>query len=144
MNEPNTAPLKDASRWRILVVDDNMVNRKLMLAVLQNTAVCDVASNGREAIDKYMLAFQQNTPFHLILLDVAMPVVDGLEVLRVIREHEKKQGVETGKGVFIIMVTAHRETVFDAYNMGCDDYIVKPIRPDILIEKIIQRLSTRQ
>lgn len=129
--------------WRILIVDDNFVNRKLLLEILKNTAHCDVASNGKEGIEAYRMAIQENKPYHLILLDVAMPEMDGLEVLRTIRSYEQSQGITLGEGIPIIMVTAHKDPVFDAFNKGCDDYVLKPIQADVLIDKIIQRLSAQ-
>jgi len=129
--------------WRILIVDDNFVNRKLLLEILKNTAQCDVASNGKEGVEAYRLAIQENKPYHLILLDVAMPEMDGLEVLRTIRSYEQSQGVTLGEGIPIIMVTAFKDPVFDAFNKGCDDYMLKPIQADVLIDKIIQRLSSQ-
>lgn len=126
-----------------MIVDDNFVNRKLLLEILKNTAQCDVASNGKEGVEAYRLAIQENKPYHLILLDVAMPEMDGLEVLRTIRSYEQSQGVTLGEGIPIIMVTAFKDPVFDAFNKGCDDYMLKPIQADVLIDKIIQRLSSQ-
>lgn len=144
MDSSHNPSAKERVPWRILIVDDNPVNRKLVAAVLKNTAQCDMASNGKEALEAYKDALRENRPYHLLLLDVAMPEIDGLQVLQRIREDEKSREIPAGKGVIIIMITAHTEPVFSAYNAGCDDYILKPLRPDILLEKIIQKLSARE
>ncbi|MCK5707176.1 MAG: response regulator [Candidatus Aureabacteria bacterium] len=127
--------------WKILVVDDNFSNRKLILKILEGRAICDVAANGEEALEAYNISIKDNKPYDLILLDIQMPDVDGMQVLQKIREEEKTAGVKVGKEIQIIMVTAHREPFFDAFKKGCDDYINKPIRPDMLIERIEKRLN---
>ena len=126
--------------WRILIVDDNFSNRKLLLDILEDHARCDVAANGREAID----AFNQSvpdTPYQLILLDIAMPEVNGLEVLKMIRDAEKKSGIELGDGIPVIMVTAYKQPFIEAFDRGCDDYILKPIDPDELVQKIKDKIG---
>ena len=129
--------------WRILVADDNLSNRKLIIEILEGKALCDTATNGQETLDAYNLSLKECRPYNLILLDIKMPDMDGIEVLKEIREHEKNTGVKVGKEIPIIMVTAHRESFSDAFKVGCDDYIIKPIRPNMLIEKIEKLLESK-
>ncbi len=126
--------------WKILVVDDNFTNRQLILEILRDFAVCDVAANGREAIEAYNQSLKKGG-YDLVLLDVAMPDMDGVEFLKLVRENEKKAGIPLGEGLPIIMVTAFKEPVNEAFSIGCDDYIVKPIDPDKLISKIKEKLG---
>ena len=126
--------------WKILVVDDNFANRQLILEILRNFAVCDVAVNGREAIEAYNQSLQK-TKYDLILLDIAMPEIDGLEFLKMLRDNEAKAGIFEGEGLPVIMVTAYREPFIEAFNQGCDDYILKPIDPDKLIKKIKEKIG---
>ncbi|MBF0503652.1 MAG: response regulator [Candidatus Omnitrophica bacterium] len=130
--------------WRALVVDDNSANRQLIVEVLAQKAVCEIAVNGREAKEKYHLSLQNNTPYDLILLDIAMPVIDGLEFLREARKDEHKRGIALGDGVPVIMVTAHKAMFMQALQDGCDDYILKPIDPGVLIQKIEKLLEGRK
>ena len=126
--------------WKILVVDDNFTNRQLILEILKELAVCDLASNGREAIEAYNQSLKKGG-YDLVLLDVAMPEIDGVEFLKKVRENEKKAGILLGEGLPIIMVTAFKEPFKEAFSYGCDDYIVKPIDPDQLISKIKEKLG---
>jgi two-component system sensor histidine kinase/response regulator len=114
----------------VLLVEDSLVNQKLALGVLEqfgHHAV--VVSNGREA-----LAATAARKFDVVLMDVQMPEMDGLEATEAIRDRERS----TGGHVPIIAMTAHaltgdRERCLAA---GMDDYLPKPIRPRQLVETI--------
>jgi PAS domain S-box-containing protein len=131
--EPTVAP---ASGLRILVAEDNAVNQRLAVRLLEkqgNTVV--VAGNGREA-----LAALAGGSFDLILMDVQMPEMDGLEATAHIRAQEK----ETGKHIPIIAMTAQamkgdREQCLEA---GMDGYVSKPIQPAQLWHAIAKLLPT--
>jgi two-component system chemotaxis response regulator CheY len=130
--------------WNVLVVDDDFVNRKLLVESLKELADCDTAAGGKEAIAAYELALENGKPYDVILLDIAMPEVNGIEVLKFIRNKETTMGVLFGHGVPVIMTTAFREPFLEAFNKGCDDYIVKPVMPDVLIKKIQEKLYRRK
>jgi CheY-like chemotaxis protein len=121
---------------RILVVDDNFENRMLLAEILREIAVCDFAATGKEAIEAYNMSIQRQEPYSLILLDIELPEVNGLEILHRIRESEKSAGISLGDGVPIIIVTAYEKRFVEAFNKGCDDYILKPIDTDVLLSKI--------
>jgi PAS domain S-box-containing protein len=107
---------------RVLLVEDNAVNRLLVRKLLEKHGhKVILAENGRQAID----AIAREVPA-LVLMDVQMPVMDGLEAIRIIRTGEQS----SGKHLPIIALTAHamkgdRERCLDA---GADDYLTKPIR----------------
>jgi PAS domain S-box-containing protein len=110
-------------RLRVLLAEDSVVNQQLVLGILakhnQEIVVC---GNGRETVE----AFREQAPFDVILMDIQMPQLDGLEATRLIREHEAVHGGH----VPIIAMTAHamsgdRQRCLDA---GMDEYISKPIR----------------
>lgn len=128
--------------WKILVVDDNFINRQLMVDILKKNADCDVAVNGKEAIEAYNYAMETGCRYDLILLDIAMPEINGLEFLKVLREHEQKRGIRIGQGIPVIMVTAHKEEIVKAFHEGCDDYVVKPVDPRALIAKITEKIGS--
>lgn len=127
--------------WKVLVVDDDFVNRKLLVEILKDHAECDVAADGDEAIEAYDLSIKQKDPYDVILLDISMPGKDGMEVLSYIRSSEEKKDVMLGGGVPVLMVTAHREPFLEAFNKGCDDYILKPINAQLLLTKIEEKIN---
>lgn len=126
---------------RILIVDDNFENRQLLAEILREVAECDFAATGKEAIDAYNLSLQKGDPYGLILLDIELPGMNGLEILEKIRESEKNAGIPLGEGITIIIVTAYEKRFLEAFNRGCDDYILKPIDTTILLNKIAERIG---
>lgn len=128
--------------WKILVVDDNYENRALTAEILRDMAQCDMASNAAEAISAYNTSLGA-APYDVILLDIEMPGMNGLELLRKIRQSEEAAGIPLGEGVLVIMVTVHREPFLEAFYQGCNDYIFKPIDPQKLIAKIKKKLNTK-
>jgi len=127
--------------YRILIVDDNYENRQLIAEILREVAECDFAANGKEAIDAYNLALEKGQPYNLLLLDIELPEVNGLDILDKIRESEKSVGIPLGEGIPVIIVTAYEKRFLEAYNKGCDDYLLKPIDSDTLLKKIASALE---
>ncbi len=119
---------KKASKTKILVVDDepNIV-QTLQDRLEMNEYEVVTAGNGREGLQK----FEQERP-DVILLDVIMPIMDGHEMLEMLR---KQPG---GQDVSVIMLTARSQTqdIARANACGIDDYIVKPFDLSELLEKI--------
>jgi signal transduction histidine kinase/DNA-binding response OmpR family regulator len=126
---PRVRPAREPrEKLCILLVEDNTVNQRLAQRILQKEGYSVVvAGNGKESLDA--LASQ---PFDLILMDVQMPVMDGFEATRAIREHEGADHIP------IIATTAHamtgdRERCLAA---GMDGYISKPIRARDLLDLV--------
>jgi len=124
------------NRRRVLVAEDNLVNQKLALRVLEKHGYeVTVAGDGQAAINEL-----QNGSFDVVLMDVEMPVMDGLEATAAIREGEKANGGHTP----IIAMTAH-SLKGDAERCiagGMDAYVSKPIRTSELfatIERVLGR-----
>jgi len=124
------AALETPSFIDVLVAEDNDVNQIVFTQILQATGLNFlVVGNGAEAVE----AWEWHTP-RIIMMDVSMPVMNGHDATRRIRERERGQGHR----VPIIGVTAHaldsdRDLCLDA---GMDDYMAKPISPELLEEKI--------
>ena len=119
-------------RPRILVVDDAATARFALAAVLGPRFEVHMASNGRAA-----LAAAAELRPHLILLDVVMPVMDGLAACRALREELEMRSTP------IILVTAQVDEwdVEAGYSSGCTDYIAKPVDRIELLAKIDSWLS---
>jgi len=122
-------------KMRILLAEDNVTNQKLALRILEKMGYrADTAGTGRE-----VLWALERVPYDLILMDMQMPEMDGLEATAAIRQKE----TETGGHIPIIAMTARalkgdRERCLAA---GLDDYISKPIQPKELIEAIGRQLG---
>jgi len=120
---------------RLLLVEDNLVNQKVVLAILRKKGYqIDVANHGREALDKLAAP---GAAYQLILMDVQMPVLDGLEATRAIRRTPRSETIP------IIAMTAHamngdRERCLEA---GMDAYISKPVQPAHLVSTIEKHLA---
>jgi len=123
---------------RILLAEDNHVNRTLATRVLEKRGHEVVSAvNGREAVDRLAAA---SLPFDLVLMDVQMPELDGLSATVLIRQRERASG---GR-IPIVAMTAHamtgdRERCLAA---GMDDYLSKPIRPADLVQAV-ERIAAR-
>lgn len=120
----------------VLVVDDNAENRALAEATLEDEGYRVVLANdGQQAIE----AFSRESP-GCILMDIRMPVLDGIAACQRIRE------LPGGKEVAVIFVTAQREVeTFDrAVQAGGDDFITKPFRPGELIVRVQTALRLRR
>lgn len=124
---------------RILIVEDDFGSRRLMNALLQPYGRCDVVVDGREAVDAVRLAWEENDPYRLVLLDIMMPNMDGHTALKEMRSYEQSIGVRDEDHVRVIMTTALSDpkTVVTAYHEGgADGYVVKPIDRTRLYETI--------
>jgi CheY-like chemotaxis protein len=123
-------------RTRILVVEDNVINQKVAMHLLERLGYrADAVANGLEAVKALA-----TVPYDLVLMDVQMPEMDGLEATRVIRN---PQSAVRDHEVPIIAMTAHamkgdREKCIEA---GMDDYVAKPVGRQELAEAIERRLS---
>lgn len=110
----------------VLVVEDNAINREVACAILRRQGLCvSVAENGLQALEKLAAG-----RFDAVLMDCQMPVMDGFEATRRIRDHERNDAASASRRVPIIAVTANaiagdRERCLEA---GMDDYIAKPFR----------------
>ena len=119
--------LKDAN---VLLVEDNLINQKIVLLSLKNLVNnIDVANNGKEALDKF-----GSIKYDIVLMDIQMPIMDGITATKKIREIEASSLSITP----IIAITANalsgdREICLAA---GMNDYISKPFQIDVLIQKM--------
>ncbi len=128
---------------KVLVVDDEPVNCRLLREFLAARACVDTVMTGQDAIAMFELAFRTRNFYDLILLDIAMPETDGLEVLEKIRAFEEKHGTPLGKGAKIIMVTAIKETFMTAFKKGAEDYLLKPVEQKVLLDKIDELMAKK-
>ncbi len=113
--------------FRILVVDDELIVRSSLEAWLgtEEGYTVEMADSGPAALEKLAAA-----SFHLMLLDIKMPGMDGVEVL------EKAKAIQPDLQVLMMTAYATVETAVDAMKIGAMDYLIKPFEPDDLLPKI--------
>ncbi len=120
---------------KVLVVDDNEINRKVFIGLLKQTKVqVTEAASGKACLE---LVGQQH--FDLIFLDHMMPDMDGIETLKYMREMPEEQNRCIGTPVIILTANAVTGVREEYLQMGFDEYLAKPIVPDKL-EAMIQRM----
>ncbi len=113
----------------ILAVDDDLINLKLLKSMLmKNPDVKEVieAKNGADAIGQ----IKSRSDINLILLDIIMPIMNGLEVLKVVRSDENIEQLP------IIVLTTDETKKTEALELGANDFLMKPIRSAELMQKI--------
>ena len=123
---------KDSKKRRILTVDDEAINNKIITHIMSDESGYEVVSagGGKEALN-----ILENQAFDLILLDVKMPEMDGMETLKLIREKYQTP---------VVLMTGDKtldlSTGFSQY--GCDDYITKPFLP-LLVKEVVHNMTKR-
>ena len=122
----------DTVKKRILTVDDDAMNNKIITHIMKDEPRYEMmqAGSGREALE-----LLEEQDFDLILLDVKMPEMDGLETLRRIREKSR---------VPVVLMTSDKtlEAATEFEELGCDDFITKPVLP-LLIKEIVHTMTER-
>ncbi|MBI9078610.1 MAG: response regulator [Pseudodesulfovibrio sp.] len=122
---------------RALIVEDEFLSRKVLRSFLMTLFEVDIVVNGREAIEAFRLAHTEKHPYDLILMDIMMPEVDGIEALQKIRNMEEKDNLKPK--VKAIMTTAldDPQTVIKSFYDGeASAYIVKPVAKDKLYNEL--------
>lgn len=114
----------------ILLVEDDLINQKVAKSILKRrNHMVTIADNGQIGVDLYI-----ENQYDIILMDIQMPVLDGIEATKLIRKFEK----ELNKRIIIIAVTAYslekdKERIMAA---GMDNYLSKPYKPNDLLDII--------
>jgi CheY-like chemotaxis protein len=125
---------------RICIAEDNPINQKIAISFVTKLGFqCQAFNDGAQAVEALRKQSKAGTPFHLVLMDVQMPVLDGYEATRVIREDLDP----VVRGVLIIAMTASairgdREKCIEA---GMNNYLAKPVRAAVLKEMLEEYLS---
>jgi putative two-component system response regulator len=116
---------------KVLVVDDDMINRMLLKTLLKKHAkVTEIveAENGSDALDK----MKKNPGINLILLDIMMPIVDGIEFLKIFRADMKNAHIP------VIVLSTDDTKKTEVFDNGANDFIRKPVKEEALFTKIDQ------
>ncbi len=114
---------------RVLAVDDDMINRKLIKTMLMkqdNVAEVIEAVNGMEALD----VLKKDTAIDIVLLDIIMPIMGGIDFLKVARTDDLM------KEIPVIVLTTDETIRAEALDVGANDFLTKPIRENDIVTKI--------
>jgi len=117
------------SQIKVLAVDDDIINLKLLKSILlklPNIAEVVEAKNGTDALS--ILNTQDD--INLILLDIIMPVMGGIEMLKVVRADQKLRNIP------VIVLTTDETKRTEALDCGANDFVMKPVRKEQVEEKI--------
>ena len=129
--------MQDIKELKILVAEDNRINQRIAVLTFKQLGVSiDIASNGKEAVDKYT-----ENCYDLILMDMQMPVMDGLEAAMQVRAYEKKSNMH--HRVVIVALTGSEPTEKKdlCIEAGMNDYMEKPIQESQLRSLIVKFFS---
>lgn len=131
--------VQNAYEGKILVAEDNLANQELISYILQSLNVqFKIASNGQEVVDEYKI----NNDYDLILMDINMPILDGVKAFNKIREHEEQSSINKTP-IIALTANAIKGDKEKFLNIGMDDYLSKPINTNELKEKFNKYLNMK-
>jgi signal transduction histidine kinase/DNA-binding response OmpR family regulator len=124
---------QDKNAFKILLVEDNADNRLLIQSYLKKTPYnLEIAEDGLIAFNKI-----KSQHYDLVLMDLHMPVMDGYEAVKKIREWEKIQGMEHLK-IFALSASVLQSEVIKSIQSGCDEHLCKPIKKETLLKVLAE------
>lgn len=123
---------------RILIIDDEMVSRTKLELIMEYFGDCKTLAHGDDALAVFHEAHRENDPFNLIMLDINLPGMDGIQVLSAIRKAENELNIDETRQAKILMTSSYRDKnrIVASVQSGCDDYIGKPFDLDLIRNKL--------
>jgi len=131
-------PSPDLRGLRVLVVDDNATSREILQDILESFSFeVYLSASGKEALEEIERA-DNDKPFELVIMDWKMPVMDGIEASKRIKNHRKLTKIPP-----IVLVTAYgrEEVMRQADEIGLDGYLLKPVNSSVMFDAIMQALG---
>ena len=122
------------TRLKILAIDDEFAALTKMKAMLSTFGECEVATSGAQTIDLIREAIQEGKYFDLITIDIELPDIDGIALLSEILREEKQYNLCAVK--LMVSASSTPSNVCRAKKQNCDGFLVKPIKKDILHQKL--------
>ncbi len=123
---------------KILIVDDEKISRKILAHKLKSAGDCIDVDSSKKALELFDKGLEEKKPFDLISLDISMPIMDGRQLLEIIRKKERKLKLDKKDRVKIIMVTArmNMSTIKECIKLGCNGYLSKPVSKYQLLDNL--------
>ena len=124
---------------KILIVDDEITSRVKAETILSRHAECGVAENGAEAVQNFIQAHESGQPYDVIVMDIHMPGLNGVQALKQMRDWETTHDIQVGYGAKVVMLTSDDDPGVVRYSFRelCDAYVIKPINSKKIIDGLI-------
>jgi signal transduction histidine kinase len=138
LEDKDAIRLDDKDKYSILIAEDNLINQKVVIATLKKMGHrMEIADDGKIAFEMH-----KKNRYDVILMDIQMPVMDGFESTRLIREWEEKMGFEKPVSIIAMTANAMKEDREKCLNAGMDNYISKPFKAvelSILLDDVFEK-----
>ena len=125
---------------KMLIIDDDKMNCKLLQKSLINHGRCDVAHDGVEALQLFFAQQQKNDPYAVIFLDINMPNLDGPNTLKLIRSYENAFQITNYAKICILTADSDKKKAMDLFKEGCEDHLIKPYTNES-VQTILKKYS---
>ena len=123
----------DLSNIKILIVEDNKINQMITKKILTKMDLsCDIVDNGEDAVEKV-----KSTPYNVVLMDIHMPGISGLEATKIIRTFDKELTI------FALTAVTLEDKMHEFDEAGFDDIIPKPFKQEEFVNKLYNALSNK-
>lgn len=125
---------------KILIVDDSASTRGLVASYLDPFGTVDHAADGKEAVEMFERALREHKPYDLVVMDLIMPVMNGIEAMRAIRDMEHTLGlteITRSKIVTLSSLTDSEPMLTAQLECEADTYITKPFEKEVLMEALV-------
>lgn len=130
---------------KTLIIDDHHTSIAILEMMLADHCECSVATSGAKGIELFEQAYKENEPFQVVLLDIIMPEMDGVETLKKLRKIERPfltiplyQGQDRRARIIMQTSSENPKHLVDSYLQGkCNGFINKPYSREEIIEKVL-------
>lgn len=128
------------TKQKVLIAEDNLLNCKLVCEILNNNEIdYDVAENGKIALDLYL-----SRKYDLILMDIQMPIMNGIECTKKIREFEQKSKISSPIPIVAVTAFASENDKKNCFNAGMTYFLPKPFKSVNLIEVVSKFIEVNE
>lgn len=130
---------------RILIAEDDQTSSKYLEKAMKKYGSVTSVKDGVEAVEAFIKAHEDQDPYDLLLLDVMMPKVDGIKVLKTVREIEESRKIVKEEQVKVLIVSALEKTSYVMSGLTTDHehYLSKPVTPTTIHEALVKLLLVK-
>lgn len=121
---------------RILVVDDEFVTLSKLKKILMFYGECDVAANGKNALEMFSKAYNDSNPYDLVTMDIDMPDLRGQDVVQAIRDFELNHEIEKETKILMVSGMYDQRNIDSSFEVGCEHFLKKPFSKEELLKTL--------